>query len=242
MAEFGKLNRDNPAGGLPPSPRNTVYFVDFDHTISRRDVWDAIVKTCAPDVWLRVIQRYIRGEISSRECNLELAQSLRVPERQARELAESIGIDPTFHAFADWVRAQESRMLILSDGYDYYIDLLLRNEGLESIPRYCNRMVWTGDKIQVEFPLYRKECERDMAHCKCQHVLPVQGLRRVYIGDGVSDTCAASKCDFVYAKRDLLEFCLKNRMAHCPFEDFQRIIERETEWFEQARAGAREES
>ncbi|HOJ61422.1 MAG TPA: 2-hydroxy-3-keto-5-methylthiopentenyl-1-phosphate phosphatase, partial [bacterium] len=98
------------------------------------------------------------------------------------------------------------------------------------------------DKIQVEFPLYRKECERDMAHCKCQHVLPVQGLRRVYIGDGVSDTCAASKCDFVYAKRDLLEFCLKNRMAHCPFEDFQRIIERETEWFEQARAGAREGS
>ena len=42
----------------------------------------------------------------------------------------------------------------------------------------------------------------------------------------------------MYAKRDLPEFCLKNRLAHCPFEDFQRINERETERFAQARVEA----
>ena len=115
--------------------------------------------------------------------------------------------------------------MILSDGYDFYIDQLLKQEGLDSIPVYCNRMVWIDGGIEVEFPLFKEDCERDMAHCKCQHVLAADGYRRVYIGDGVSDSCAAGKCDFVYAKCNLLDFCRESQIAHEPFTNFRDVID-----------------
>ena len=104
----------------------TAYFVDFDHTISKRDVWDSIVRVSAPDEWQEVISAYVGGKISSRECNLRLAKSVRIPEEEARELVYSIGIDPTFHDFVRWTQEQNTPIVILSDGYDYYIDLLFK--------------------------------------------------------------------------------------------------------------------
>lgn len=205
----------------------TRYFIDFDHTISKIDVWDSLIKACNPDGWRKVIDDYVGGKISSRICNLELAKSVNISEAEACELAARIGVDPTFGDFVKWAERRESPMMILSDGYEFYIDLLLKQEGIDSIPVFSNRMVWTDEGIRVEFPLYKEDCERDMAHCKCQHVREVDGWRRVYIGDGVSDACAASKCDFVYAKRNLLDYCRERQINHKPFENFQDIIDSE---------------
>ncbi len=173
---------------LPVIVPSTRYFIDFDHTISRVDVWDTLVKCSDPERWREIIDGYVSGRLSSRLCNLELAQAVRLNRDEALKIIAAIGIDPTFHDFVSWAQNRNFPLMILSDGYDFYIEYLLKQEGLEHIPYYCNRMVWTETGIQVEFPLYKEDCERDMAHCKCQHVLPVNGARRVYIGDGVSDT------------------------------------------------------
>lgn len=211
---------------------NTQYFIDFDNTISQIDIWDTLMKTCDPVRWRSVVGAYVEGKISSRQCNLELAQSVKLNEIEARNLVEKIGVDPTFHDFVAWAGRKKFPLMILSDGYQFYIDQLLGREGLESIPVFCNRMVWTEGGIEVEFPLYKEDCERDMAHCKCQHVLAANGCRKVYIGDGVSDTCAASKCDFVYAKCNLLEYCRERQLAHDPFANFLDVIEREDMFFD----------
>lgn len=220
--EFRKMSQQSTAG-------DTLYFVDFDNTISQRDVWDSIVRVSAPDAWKEVIAAYVEGRISSRECNLRLAGCVRIPEPEARELVYSIGIDPTFHDFVRFARERNAPITILSDGYDYYIDLLLKREGLDSLTVFCNRMIWSGAGIEVEFPLIQPECERDMAHCKCQHLQNITGKRRVYIGDGVSDTCAARKCEAIYAKRNLLDYCREEGLEHKPFESFLDVIEFEKE-------------
>lgn len=209
----------------------THYFIDFDNTISQKDIWDTLMKTCDPARWQSVVGDYVQGKISSRICNLALAKSITLSESEARSVAEKIGIDPTFHEFVQWARKTDSPIAILSDGYDFYIDQLLKKEGLDWIPVYCNRMVWIDGGIEVEFPLFKDDCERDMAHCKCQHVLAADGYRRVYIGDGVSDSCAAEKCDFVYAKCNLLDHCRQGQIAHKPFENFRDVIEHEEKQF-----------
>ncbi len=220
---------------------NTVYFVDFDHTISRRDVWDHIVKSSSPTVWKKIILSYLNGDISSKECNLRLADEVQPREPQIRQEVLDIGIDPTFHDFVQFVHNSHNhesppKMIIVSDGYDYYIDLLLREEGLEYLLYFSNKMIWTEKGIKVEFPWYNKDCERDMANCKCQHLLPYRDKRLVYIGDGISDVCAAQKCDVIYAKRNLLEFCQKNNIPHYPFHHFGDVIEKEHELLQQIRS------
>jgi 2-hydroxy-3-keto-5-methylthiopentenyl-1-phosphate phosphatase len=216
----------------------THYFIDFDNTISQVDIWDTLMKTCDPARWRSVVGDYVEGKISSRQCNLELAQSVTLNEIEARNIVAEIGIDRTFHDFVAWAGRKKYPLMILSDGYQFYIDQLLTHEGLESIPVFCNRMVWTEGGIEVEFPLYKEDCERDMAHCKCQHVLAADNCRKVYIGDGVSDTCAAAKCDLVYAKCNLLDYCREYEIAHHPFANFMDVIEREETYLETIPANA----
>lgn len=210
---------------------NTIYFVDFDHTIARRDVWDTVVRHFAEDAWQEWVGRYVRGEVSSRECNQALAQ--RIPPRptEAAALIREVGLDPTFADFYAWLEARGLPMQIVSDGYDYYIDLLLREAGLPPIPRYSNALQWTEEGIQVRFPYSHADCERDMAHCKCQRVYEAQGMRRVYIGDGISDYCAARRCERIYAKRNLLQYCQDQGIPHVPFDNFHEIIQCEMDWF-----------
>jgi 2-hydroxy-3-keto-5-methylthiopentenyl-1-phosphate phosphatase len=215
----------------------TRYFVDFDHTISKRDVWNTLLIASNPDGWREIVDSYINDKISSRECNLLLAKSVTLSEDEAHDIVRDIGIDPTFHNFVDWTKQHESPLMILSDGYQFYIELLLKQEGLDHIPYFSNQMTWTDQGIQVEFPLYKEDCERDMAHCKCQHVRESNGYRRIYVGDGVSDSCAAEKCDFVYAKLNLLDYCRENNIAHKPFDNFQEIIDFEETYFAEVSNG-----
>lgn len=205
----------------------TAYFVDFDFTISNGDVWDAIVKRFAPDDWDRVVNEYIRGDISSRTYNIKVSKLIQPKEKEIRNMVLSMGIDPTFADFIHWLESHQYPITIVSDGYDYYIELLLKQAGLNHLPRFCNKMVWTEHGIEVEFPLYKSDCEIDMAHCKCQHFVKYPGMRHVYIGDGVSDICAASKSHYIYAKRELLAYCRKENITHSPFENYHQIIENE---------------
>lgn len=207
----------------------SIYLVDFDHTISRKDVWDAIVKHCAPTEWQALIDEYLKGNLSSRQCNLKLAELVNKPEDDLRQIIEEIGIDPTFHDFVQWLEVRETEMVIVSDGYDYYIELLLQLEGLNHIPRFCNNLTWTESGVDVHFPLSHPECERDMAHCKCIHATENEGKRRVYIGDGISDTCVARKCEVIYAKRNLLDFCIDQGLDHQPFSTFEDVIKQEND-------------
>jgi len=119
--------------------------------------------------------------------------------------------------------------MILSDGYNYYIDLLLQAENLGHLTYFSNQLQWTDTGVTVSFPHSREDCTQGMAHCKCQHLDHLTGFRRVYIGDGISDTCAAAKCEQVYAKYDLMKYCQENGIACIPFSNFQDIIENETE-------------
>lgn len=209
----------------------TVYLVDFDHTISRQDVWDAIVRHCAPDEWRTMIRLYVEGELTSRQCNQRLAELIPPIEEEMREMILAIGIDPTFHDFLAWLDERQAPIRIVSDGYDYYIDMLLEQEGIRGIPRYCNELNWTDQGAAPVFPFFHPDCERDMAHCKCQRVLEAEGMRRVYIGDGISDYCAARRCEQIYAKHNLLEYCRKEGIAHTPFDDFHDVMRHENAWF-----------
>jgi 2,3-diketo-5-methylthio-1-phosphopentane phosphatase len=190
----------------------------------------------APDEWKEILDSYLRGDISSRICNIRLAKLIQPREEEARKMVYSIGIDPTFHHFVNWIEDKNVEMIIVSDGYDYYIDLLLQSEGLSYLTYFSNRMVWTDRGIEVEFPLYKQDCEKDMAHCKCQHVVEKEGARRVYIGDGVSDVCAATRCETIYAKRNLLDHCLKNHVPCTPFDDFHDVIRGEENFWNEVKS------
>jgi 2-hydroxy-3-keto-5-methylthiopentenyl-1-phosphate phosphatase len=66
------------------------------------------------------------------------------------------------------------------------------------------------------------------ANCKQAHVdsLKEKGYLTVYIGNGYSDRCPSGHADMVFAKDDLLEHCVREKIDCIKFRNF-RDVERE---------------
>ena len=48
----------------------------------------------------------------------------------------------------------------------------------------------------------------------------------IYVGDGLSDWCAASQADMVFAKGDLRGYCEEKSIPYYPFEHLGDVAER----------------
>ena len=138
--------------------------------------------------------------------------------------------DPYFKNFCEFCRSKDIPVAVLSDGFDAYIEPILKKEGLGWIPVYCNKLVFNGSgKCKPVFPYASESCECKCASCKRNSMLVNSGPGTVivYIGDGYSDFCAASHADIVFAKKTLAAYCNENRIPHYPFSTFfdvQKIL------------------
>jgi 2-hydroxy-3-keto-5-methylthiopentenyl-1-phosphate phosphatase len=202
-----------------------IVLCDFDGTISTTDVGNRMFARFAGDGWEEVVQRWKDGKIGSRDClEAECALARATPE-QVREFALTRQIDPHFQPFERFCRDRGVDVIILSDGLDFYIDLLLKKYGLEHLSSFANHLEFRGDRLIPGFPYFELGCRR-CGNCKGYHVRRYRQQNRtvIYVGDGFSDRCGVREADHVFAKGDLLRYCREHGIACRPFDDFRDIL------------------
>ena len=207
-------------------------FVDFDGTITLRDVGDSIFERFLPAElidagWHRkIIEEWKAGRVSSMECLTRECAEARVTQEELDAELNTHTLIPGFAQLKDYCQKGAIPLEILSDGLDYYIAFILEKYGMSTVPFRANHMYFTKDSIGVEFPYEDKGCGR-CGNCKRWHMESVrrEGEKIVYIGDGYSDRYAVSSADIVFAHRDLAEFCNRNHVPFIPFGDFFGVVE-----------------
>jgi 2-hydroxy-3-keto-5-methylthiopentenyl-1-phosphate phosphatase len=210
-----------------------IVFCDFDGTITETDVTDQILSELAEPAWREIEQRWVRGEIGSREC---LERQMALVRASARELNTLIDAVPLAPGFADFCRFAEARALpfyVLSEGFDYVIRRVLKRAGVEG--RLRNGRHLFSSELRVEdgglltaFPHPVAGCEHGCATCKAG-IMKRLGRGHapiVFIGDGLSDRYAVEAADLVFAKHELLKYCLARGIAFEPFRTFADIQQR----------------
>ncbi len=110
---------------MPDPSQKPVVFLDFDGTISRVDVVDAILDRYADRDWLRVEQDWKAGRIGSRTCLAEQIALVRAARADMDGLLATIQIDPGFVPLLKACDAAGIRAHIVSDGFDYCIARIL---------------------------------------------------------------------------------------------------------------------
>ncbi|MCK7516368.1 MAG: hypothetical protein MZV64_00875 [Ignavibacteriales bacterium] len=119
----------------------------------------------------------------------------------------------------------KSSMVVLSDGFDYYIDRLFNKAGLSGLKYYSNKL-FVDDKgiLKAEYPYFDVDSPTS-ANCKKNHIInhSSDDDYTVYIGDGNSDKEAAQYCDFIFAKDGLARFCSMERISFYPFKNFNEV-------------------
>jgi 2-hydroxy-3-keto-5-methylthiopentenyl-1-phosphate phosphatase len=209
---------------------------DFDGTISRTDVGEAILQEYAPVEWKEVADLYRSRKTGNRDSVARQLVSLRTREEQIfaeaiqRGLPDTLRLvdrvaklDETFREFVSFCQRNELLLEIVSDGLDLYIGHLLQKWNLD-LPVRTNHAVVDRGRVQIEYPWADATCTLCRT-CKLLRLfqLRTEGYRIAYVGDGATDLCPAVEADLVFAKDELARLCREEDIEFIPFERFSDV-------------------
>jgi 2-hydroxy-3-keto-5-methylthiopentenyl-1-phosphate phosphatase len=221
-------------------------FLDFDGTITKNDVGEEIFKKILEkDIVNKIVEDLLTDKISSRECWESLCESVLITDKnEFDEFILSREIEPTLHRFVDYCAANGFELFVLSDGFDYYIEKILKRENLSHLKVFCNKLVLNGEgKMIPSFPYYNADC-RSSSNCKRTHIIEnsAEDDYTVFIGDGNSDNDAIQYVDFIFAKDELLKFCEIQRITYFSFKNFDDVVVRLNELMSKKRLKKRHQA
>jgi 2,3-diketo-5-methylthio-1-phosphopentane phosphatase len=205
-------------------------FADFDGTITREDVGNAVFHGLGGDGCLESIAAYRAGELSARDYFRR--EALRVGEFRREDLngiIDSATIDPSFVHFVEFCTANGMGLTILSDGLNYYINRILERHGLEAA--WVSNLMSFGpgsraetSTMELRFPFSNPDCDR-CACCKRNIMLSASGEDDyiVFVGEGYSDFCPAGYADLVFAKDSLQTYCQRENISYLPYSTFSDV-------------------
>ena len=205
-------------------------FIDFDGTITKVDVGNVIFKYFGDEEkGNEIISKLRSGAITARQCWEMLNDSVTsVDKNKLHQLIDEIEIDDAFYSFINFCKENELDVIVLSDGFDYYIDRIFKRENLSHLTYYSNNLALTeNNKMELSFPFYDSSCPTS-ANCKRNHIINNSSDDdfTVYIGDGNSDKYPVQFCDYIFAKKSLLKFCEVERIPFFPYTTFNDVIKR----------------
>ena len=205
---------------------NLSVFIDFDGTISATGVGVHLLTRLGRPEWRAIDDRFIAGEIGSRECMSGQWRCLpTTDEATLRAVAAEVPLDEGFDGLLRWLEAGGAEVAVVSDGFGFYVEDALERYGVDII---SNRVDFaTGE---LTFPNGDPACPCQL--CGTCKPAPIRAARArgrttVFIGDGVSDRKAAAEADVVYAKARLASWCTANDVpfvAYTGLDDVRRHL------------------
>lgn len=201
-----------------------AFVVDFDGTITEKDVGFSIIKKFAGEGWKEIGDCWIRKEINTSECGQKQWDLINHSDKEIKSFAGEFKINAGFREFVDIIKKNSYKMVVASDGYDVYIKEILRINNLEDLELSCNSALY--DKgWKLSFLNKDKECNM-CGNCKKKVVqkLKEEGYKVYYIGDGHSDRCASGYADVIFAKSFLKEYCEEEKIDYYDFDNFYDVI------------------
>ena len=152
-------------------------FVDFDGTITRQDVGEAIFREFGDAIKTDlIVTDLLADKITARKCwELLFATIDQIDVIKLDEFINQIEIDSTFHRFHEYCIENEIEMFVLSDGFDYYINRIFKRENLNHVKIFANNLtIDNKNRLVPSFPYFDVECQTS-ANCKRNHILNNSG-------------------------------------------------------------------
>ena len=201
-------------------------FTDFDGTVATADVGEELFRKFGSEEKISpVINDLLTNRISAKESWMKLCESVgRIDEQKLNNFIDQFKVEESFKDFLEFCKTGNFELFILSDGFDYYINRILKNNCLENLKVYSNHLVINDGKFIPSFPYYDENCFSS-ANCKRNHIINHSSDTdfTVFIGDGHSDEETVEYCDFVFAKDGLLRYCEIERITFFPFKNFYDV-------------------
>ena len=209
--------------------KKSIFLIDFDITISKKDSTDVLLETHQPEFKQELRKRYRAGEYSIREFIKYGLGSLNITKEQyIQTLQENVTIDETF---IDFVKSG-AEFKIVSAGARLNVQGTLSKYGI-NLPDsevISNDLKFSGtdkNEITVENPFLDKEGYYGVDKKEAVENYKKKGYTTYFVGDGPSDYKALEVADFAFVRKGTraVKFCEENGIEFFEFEDFDEILE-----------------
>ena len=212
-----------------PTDRTIVVALDFDGTMTVDDVGDTLFQRFGSfePIHTELLEgRMTVAEYYRRSVDM-LTQEL-TPDR-LQSFSATCEIDHGLPDLVAFCTQQRMEVIVVSDGFDAYIMPILHDNALSDLTVHCNQLTFTNGRWHPHFPGASESCSCYCASCKRNAVLSHIDEKDIliYIGDGLSDTCAARHADIIFAKGKLAAWCNEERLPHHTFKtlhDVRRVL------------------
>jgi len=203
----------------------TLVQCDFDGTITEEDVSLMLLDTFANGDWRQLFREYHEGKISVGRFNGDVFAMVKADRKTLLEVAMSkMKIRPGFPELVACCRSKDYRLVIVSNGLDFYIEEIFKDIGIAGIEVHAARTRFHPEGLRVQYigpdgsPL-----DEDVKEAYIDSFLG-EGYRLIYVGDGTSDISPARRCHHIFATGDLLAHCQQTNLNCTPFTDFNQVV------------------
>ena len=198
---------------------------DFDGTITEDDVSFVLLDTFAEGDWRKLFQQYRENKISVGDFNTRAFAMVKASSEELLQVArDKVRLRDGLHNLVAYCQERGFRLVIVSNGLDFYIKSILESVGLGNIEVHAARTRFNAGGLEVQYigpegtPLNRGFKE---AYTK---LFLKQGYQVAYVGNGPSDIFPASLAQHVFARDGLLESCREKKLKCKPFSDLNDVV------------------
>ena len=202
-----------------------ILVLDFDGTVTRKDVGDEVCNRFAPPEWRAIDDAWVRNEISLPDAHRQMWGLARCTREQALACSREVGeVRGGLDQFLDAAAGAGGRLWLASGGFDFYIEAILGERAARFEPGVLqSRPVHRRSGSSSIFIKASAATNAPSAKGRvCEPGRRGRRARVVFVGDGASDRCAIGKADLVCAVEGsmLARGCAERGVEHRTFSDF----------------------
>jgi 2-hydroxy-3-keto-5-methylthiopentenyl-1-phosphate phosphatase len=203
----------------------TLVQCDFDGTITEEDTSFLLLDAFAQGDWRRLLQEYKEHRISVGEFNTKAFAMVKEDKTTLlEELKGRVKVRAGFHELMNYCLKKGFRLVIVSNGLDFYIEAVLKGLGLDSIEVHAAQASFHPEGIKVQYVgPDGKILDDGFKEAYIKSFLKL-GYRVIYVGNGDSDFPPAKYAHHVFATGKLPAHCRENNLKYKPFENFIDIV------------------
>lgn len=201
-----------------------VICLDFDDTIVLENTTRQIHARFAAEGWEEAERRRARGELTVEQANAAAFSTVEADEAEMREYAVSVATPRAgFLELLDWAHWNDWLPVVVSNGYDFYVEAILDSLGVDRVARHAGRTL-KDYRWRVRYYSPRGIEIEDGFKLSYATAFRAAGDFVAYVGDGASDMAAATLAPAVFARSTLLEEMAGRHARVRPFETFHDVI------------------
>ncbi len=204
----------------------TLVQSDFDGTITEQDASFFLLDAFAQGDWRRLFREYKEHRISVGEFNTRAFAMVKGDKHRLLEsLQGNVKVRAGFHELVSYCLEKGLRLVIVSNGLDFYIRAVLKDVGLGDLEVHAAEASFhpAGMKVRYMGP-DGKTVNDGFKEAYIESFLRLE-YRVIYIGNGDSDIAPAKHAHRVFATGDLLAYSKENNLNCRPFKDFRDVVE-----------------